>query len=305
MMVVRKGGRLITLWFMESSFGKLPKHRDQYPRLCDLASKERSPVTAIMQNLSALAAGNAEMLRLIWQETDLDGMEEWRDIYATDRAIALRRAIFSVAAWNHRRHGIYTKLPFSLAGAIDGRLPRSSRMAPVNDLLGKSPCCIEPGVARDLAERRVGVDERPLSVDDFEAPPLQLSILCFATTVTLSLCDTERKHARGRRWVQDGSSFQQFAAEYCNIEARELFKARTMVAEKKELVSSSDAVPQKVSAKAQSPLEVYRSMYLNRERTAGHELNPVNTDVWDRQRQCNVFFEPRQLRNSDVGRCRC
>ncbi len=97
----------------------MPSSSEEHLYLFDLASEKHSPITTILQILACLLGGNAAALRLLWCE-GYDSMQAWRDENQAGEVIVLQRAIFCVAAWVSRRHGGYTKMPWTLARLADG-----------------------------------------------------------------------------------------------------------------------------------------------------------------------------------------
>jgi hypothetical protein len=111
--------------------------------------------------------------------------------------------------------------------------------------------------------REMKFDGHELTVDIMLGPAFSSAVYHWAISMTGSVADTERKHARNRAFALDKNmSFPQFVADFCNKEFKGNFNARKAKDDSKPKPPTypdmdADAAPSRPSiVKARSAFEV-------------------------------------------------
>ena len=195
--------------------GNLRTNKKASPRfpVCDLLDFRRSVAWAILQNIShqLMDTDGRGRLCMIWQASGFTSYTEWCAGRSQEVA-SLRRAFVSLSGWVFRRHVAYwDTFPWSLLRLIDPEADGSV----VKDVQGKwdgiLPCCLHPGLARDLKRLKISGEE--LATD-----PKWCSVLRgYAQLMHLSIADVEAKHALSRHWAD--RPYPSIVARHINREA--------------------------------------------------------------------------------------
>lgn len=278
MAFTREGSRALATWFMRCSVGRMPDVcKGETPPICDLATPTSSPIVRIMQSLSSMVAGKPAFMELLWRSSDIDCFEAWREKHSAGRALQLRRVLLNMAAWTRRRHAFYQEFPFRLACLADHRVHFSAKQVAVDDFLKLPSCCQEPGMARTLREKP------DLSAHGMLGPAFAKSIYHWSVSITCSVADTERKHARNRQFCRDKSiSFAQFTSEFCNKELKETFNRGKARCPKPQPQPQQIPIAKELLAivKARSAFEVVRDDFFARARCAGRKVQVQDPRMW-------------------------
>ena len=102
--------------------------------------------------------------------------------------------------------------------------------------------------------------------------------------ITLSIADVEQKHARNRREADPSTSFSNFAALYCNLEAQDIHLARTrMQARDHKHGEGPTQQPHLHDAqrkRAPSAMVLRRNDFIARKKTAHEKINVASAELW-------------------------
>lgn len=150
----------LTRWFMKRS---APSSRlRSFPKCCalmDFVNPELSPVTRVLQLLSALLAGQSPRLRLVWQRDGGASWEEWCATHPADLR-ELRHAVIIAASWIHRRFWqAGMSYPMRLALLADARLPMEQRQGAADEFWALSRDALDKSCSLRLRERLRSADE--------------------------------------------------------------------------------------------------------------------------------------------------
>ena len=300
--VVCEGGRALSTYFQHAAEGTL---HHGVPVLCDLSRAQTSVVVCVLEYLSGLARGLPAMARLIWQHAGHQSFEAWFQRCPGEVAVMRRVVLFSAAS-NHRRHGHFMKLPFSLARLGDARSSCQCVDAVVEEIHATSSCCLPPGTIRFFKERST----------DLRSAEARKWVLCWAMSQTTSLADTERMHARNRYHCSrsNGSmNWESMAAQAVNHQAAAVLKKHRLRAQPETQGQGGAALEQSSQSaaanvrpkesqlpllpqyrpggrcaqkrgKAKSALEVFRADFLDELRSKSEQVNPCSKETWERVR---------------------
>lgn len=208
--IVMEATMCLTRWFMKRS---APSSRLRsspgHCALMDFVNPVFSPVTRVLQFLSALLAGHSPRLCLIWQR---DGVASWADWCARHPAELreLRHAITIAASWVYRRFWeAGMSYPWRLAFLVDARVPMEERRVVAEAFWALPVDAIDTHCSLRLRERLRSAEEL------FDAD-VQVALKRWAWTVRLSIAPVEWTHGRNRRRSDSSSTWAGFVAQYMN-----------------------------------------------------------------------------------------
>ncbi len=269
--------------------GSAPARPTEGPPLLNLIWERRSVVTKAMQWYGTLLSGKCSRLRLLWQTHDgCDSLAAWQRQYPEHARLLYRMVVFA-AAWVQRRHGLYVlkqgqrRWPLSLFALGDAR--RASEHAVVaRDFMQMRPCCLPPGMARQL---RLHPD---MSEALLCSGPQQEAFFGASAMAWVSMSDIEGRHAKSRRMAHAQMPWHVFAAASTNREATDLRNLR----QRRESASAEEA-PRRAKKhepsllapgqprpwrRAQSPLQIFRLKWLKEQVVLGRRCNPCSASTW-------------------------
>ena len=215
LLVICEPGRALTLHFMRCAEGDLRHGR---PMLCDFATPSTSPVVAVAQYYSCLLCAGPPAMRIIWQAYGDKSVLEW----ATRRlqqVCLVRRLILLAAACLRRRHGQLSEPPFNFAAVADDRVDKARLDALHQSLKDTAACCLSPGLARQVKKDEL----------DLRSPEAKQWVFAWALSVTLSISDTERKHAVNKAFNKGAngcSGWAGLASNAVNRAAKSMWQAQ-------------------------------------------------------------------------------
>ena len=300
--VVCEGGRALSTYFQNAAEGTL---HHGVPVLCDLSRAQTSVVVCVLEYLRGLARGLLAMARLIWQHAGHQSFEAWFQRCPGEVAVMRRVVLFSAAS-NHRRHGHFMKLHFSLPRLGDARSSCQCVDAVVEEIQATSSCCLPPGTVRFLKERST----------DLRSAEARKWVLCWAMSQTTSLADTERMHARNRYHCSrsNGSmNWGSMAAQAVNHQVAAVLKKHRLRAqpetqgqggaalEQSSQSAAANVLPKESQlpllpqyrpggrcaqkrGKAKSALEVFRTDFLDELRSKSELVNPCSKETLEQVR---------------------
>ncbi len=121
--------RALSTYFQQCAEGGL---RHDRPNLCDSTWECTSVVTCTSEYLSGLAQGLPSSAILVWRSEHTHNFGGWMQANPL-RVASYRRVILFLSCGNIRRHGVFFKLPLSIAGRIDNRRPQADKDAILQD----------------------------------------------------------------------------------------------------------------------------------------------------------------------------
>lgn len=211
--------RILTRVFMSLSSEYPSDHPKSHPALCSMVTDKYSPITAMLQYLSAMCSRDAfGRWVLLLRASQCASM---KDFWAkhTLLALALRRCLLLVSSWIHARHYIrFNEFPWRLAKLGDPRLSEVERKGVVGFFAECRLCCIDEHFSRKL--RCSGVFSR---ADELLQPKWSAFFRSWAQRVGVSNARVEWRHARQQRLAPSkGHGFANFCARSFCAEALEI-----------------------------------------------------------------------------------
>ena len=123
-----------------------------------------------------------------------------------------------VSSGIYRRHKLKLfAFPWRLACVADARVPLSARRQILKRFLAARHCCLAFGLARQLRERNLGVDE-------LLGCHWQNFFCMMACLRTMQIMDVETRHRRNRAMTHMHKCWSHFVASYLNSEAKILLR---------------------------------------------------------------------------------
>ena len=294
---------------------------ESWPVLLNEVWTPTSKICSVLQYLSTLLAGQGSRLALVSQESGEISLQGW--IRARpEEAKAARQQFLLVAVGLHRRYEAnILRHPFKLFGVADARRAAEHESL-CKDFFKTSPCCLPAGLARELREQ-----ETEQSFKD-KFPVWRWLFLLSSLIIKLTIAGVERRHAVHKRSANPTMPLHAFSAGSILTEARhQMMALDRLISERKERAeaaalsssislgsglpaakaqadrkrkrarsapASSGVSPdvlasQPKRAKAQSPFELFRVTWLQKQRAIHSErCNPATQEAWA---ACKAAFE--------------
>eukprot|EP00439_Symbiodinium_sp_Y106_P065057 s2155_g10.t1 len=202
--------RLVYHWLHNLQTNK--KASQRFP-VCALLDVRTSVAFAVLQNIchQLLDTEGRARLCMVWQTSGFTSYTDWCAARSEEVA-SLRRALMSLSGWIFRRHVLYfDQFPWSLLCLIDPEADESVVKGVQQKWDGAHPCCLNPGLARELKKLKVSGDE--LATDSKWRSVLR----GYAQLMQLTIADVETKHALSRHWAD--RPYPTIVAKYVNREA--------------------------------------------------------------------------------------
>ena len=190
--------------------------------------------------------------------------------------------MYVLGALINRRFGHFFQPPYSLAALADPRCSQEHRLRLKRDFMASRPCCLRPGLARDLRKRESFSVDSPLAESLFYS---------FGLAMGLSLSDTERQHKVNKVFnaaAGGGAVWHRLVAHAVNHHAKaQLNKHRQERAEFEEQVASLPALPATSSSAASAVSGSSLGIPTKAKRRPGVE--DALTDSGPRQKRAKVI----------------
>lgn len=199
----------LTRWFMKRGAPSTRFRPSPTSGLMDFVNLEQSPVTMVLQYFSAMLAGQAQRLKLLWLRDGSASWDEWASRHPDDLR-ELRHAITIAASWVHRRFWqTGMTYPWRLAGFADNRVSLAERQRRADEFWALPAEALDPFCSVRL-RARLG------SPGELFAPEVQMALRRWAWSVRLSIAPVEWIHGRNRRRSDQSATWAGFAAQYLN-----------------------------------------------------------------------------------------
>ncbi len=298
----------VLTWYWLSCLGKSLKEGERPPLYC-LLDKRCSVVIQVLQHYASLLLnpeGNGR-LTLLWGNTPHESFGDFC-LREPGRVRQLRRILLLASGWVYRRHWLYLNSdPFVMTLTGDSAADPDVVQLHLDFWDIKHHCCVPPGICRDLKKKGI-------KASDLKQPMWRSVMFWTAGSMQLSMADVESLHSQNR--VFAGSAFSSISSKFVNHEAarfqQEAAEAQRPSSSGSKSKSNSgtsiksscgnitikDFSNKTTNAKAMSAFEIFRSRFLQSEKSANDGVvNPCSKDVWHRVKDtwASLSVEERQV----------
>ena len=132
-----------------------------------------------------------------------------------------------------------------LSTLIDQRVPQETRDKVSRAFSGKRECCLPFGVPRDFLAKVMSwhgvTEETAVTPDMWQCSRLEKVLLCYFSTVTLSLSDLERKNYRNQQFGKSQPASVGLCANYALLELKESHTMQSQGFEDNALPNGNEA----------------------------------------------------------------
>lgn len=204
--------RFVVAWLM--SLAREARDPCRGPPSMDLFNDRYSLIVHVLQYIASVVRGASSRFVLLWRTSQCESYEDWCASRPNEVRM-FRRMLLVATCAVYRRFVVRSRqAPWCLVSLADSRIDEHGRRRIAQQFLRSPPCCVCPGMARQILES----PEKP-SVDDLVGPVWSHRFSMLAALLTLQCADIEWRHSRNRKRSGAGVSVAQLAARAVCSEA--------------------------------------------------------------------------------------